>query len=1209
MQHPNFFGNRVVYILCSVFLSVILLLSVSVSPPVLTELPKSLTAFSLDDVTLPCEATGTPTPSFRWTRDGLELKTKYEGSGTFTPHDDKPLSSYQGNYRCYANNDLGTAMTHTIRLITELTPTLPKQKRIRLKVDEGAHVVLHCNPPQSSTPPEIHWMDRKLNHIMQSERVIRGLDGNLYFANVLKGDSRDDYTCNAHYSEARTILPKEPISLTVISSNDEVRGRKPQLMQPQGQHSSHLALRGHHLVLECIPRGLPTPLVKWRHKDVALAESGAEEKHHGRWLEFKSITQKADGEYECVSSNTHGSIKHSYTVTVEAEPYWVKEPQSLLYAPGETVRLDCQAEGVPTPTVTWSMNGEPIKDLDSDFRRNVSRGVLILTDVTFTDTAVYQCEATNRHGTILINTFIYVIELPAQILSSDGVVYRITEGGVVRMHCDAFGSPLTPPLVSCGEAWLLRNSRVSQLTNGTIELFNASREDVGIYTCSITQSNISITAHLEVLNRTVMLIGPQDVKVKRGGDSWLDCYVSHDLQINHLKITWKKDNLNIVESSPDDKYTIFKNGTLRVTDIHSGDGGRYSCEVITELDRVSASGSITVVARPDPPTSVSLSDLTDQRHQLRWTPGHTHNSPTTEFVVEMWEKKNSSETVKWEEFRRVNGDIHHLELSLLPDLTYQFRVSGVNDLGKSNPSEPSESYRHPPAVPDRNPEDVRSVSNETGKLLITWKEMDDRYFYGSGFLYKVSWRQAHGREPHWHHAFVRKPPHSVNGVGTFSSYDIKVQAVNSLGEGPHPITKTGHSGEDSTYTHTHTHRHTHTRTLLYREGGVERGTEREEDRRVLVVNGSMTEVELTGLTLYSVYELSITVFNSMGEGPHSPKHSFSTPEGAPGPPASLDFESPSETELILRWTPPTQPNGQILEYILQYQQSKHTDPNPTLTHPILVAGLEPHSSYVFYLSGRTAAGRGPAIKREGATLLDGVPPSDISTVPGETSVNLSWVPEKRHRNHGFHIRYLPKTGGSRWEESEQVNSTQGFYSLTGLQAGTEYHLLITHNNKTKWETRILTTGPDRTDLVGDFATQGWFIGLISAVVLLMLLLLILCFIKRSRGGKYAVKDKEVGQADSDVRPIKDETFGEYSDGEEKRSGSQPSLCVESKLGSDDSLAEYGDSVDIQFNEDGSFIGQYSGRGPVPTGNEISSAPILNGVCHSGLGSIQFQVMS
>lgn len=38
-----------------------------------------------------------------------------------------------------------------------------------------------------------------------------------------------------------------------------------------------------------------------------------------------------------------------------------------------------------------------------------------------------------------------------------------------------------------------------------------------------------------------------------------------------------------------------------------------------------------------------------------------------------------------------------------------------------------------------------------------------------------------------------------------------------------------------------------------------------------------------------------------------------------------------------------------------------------------------------------------------------------------------------------------------------------------------------------------------------FVTEGWFIGLISALVLLLLILLILCFIKRSKGGKYSGK--------------------------------------------------------------------------------------------------------
>lgn len=39
----------------------------------------------------------------------------------------------------------------------------------------------------------------------------------------------------------------------------------------------------------------------------------------------------------------------------------------------------------------------------------------------------------------------------------------------------------------------------------------------------------------------------------------------------------------------------------------------------------------------------------------------------------------------------------------------------------------------------------------------------------------------------------------------------------------------------------------------------------------------------------------------------------------------------------------------------------------------------------------------------------------------------------------------------------------------------------------------------------DIATQGWFIGLMCAVALLILILLIVCFIRRNKGGKYPGK--------------------------------------------------------------------------------------------------------
>lgn len=1198
------------------------------------ETPESFTAFSREDINLSCSASGKPKPTFRWMKDGKAFGPELKESGTLVANENDPLEMYEGSYRCYASNILGTAMSETIRIIVEPQPVLLKQQKVRKRAQEGESIILACNPPKSSTPPHIHWMDKRMVHIGQSDRVMVGLDGNLYFSNLLDSDSRDDYICNAQYSAARTILPDTAVSLTVTPSNDVAHSRKPRLFRPAGTHTSVLALRHHSITLECIPKGLPTPKVEWKKKDGLLEDTSGKLDNFNRWLRFEKIELKDDGEFECSATNIHGSATHSFTVTVEAAPYWVKEPQNLLYSPGETVRLDCQAEGIPTPTITWSMNGQPIAGVDEDPRRSVSEGVFILRDVKFSDTAVYQCEASNKHGSILLNTFLYVIELPPQILTSDGIVYRVTEGGSVSLDCETFGSP-RPHVTWEGEDEfpLLSDSRVSLLTNGTIRLSDVSHDDQGAFTCSIKHSNTSITAHLEVFNQTAILTGPQDVRTLRGNVALLDCDFYRDPRLLKYQIIWKKDGQKLQESSPDDKYTVFENGTLKVTDLQSDDNGRYSCEVITALDAVDATGSITVVARPDPPKHLSLSDLEDHSLTLSWIPGHSHNSPITGFIVEAREEQHAEEDRwRWENWKTVPGDFNHLQLSLRPFCTYRFRVIAVNEIGSSDPSEPSDHHSTPPAFPDKNPENVRSDSTDPKTLVITWDEMEKHLHNGQGFMYKVSWREAGATDARWNSADVQSPPFFVNNTGKYAPFEIKVQAVNALGAGPPPDAKIGHSGEDEpeepptgiTITVTnrsaivrwneaqnvrgrllgykiyikHLGPHRARRSLGKRHHGGERGERsgrgRQTEREVVVL-GTKTSEELTGLQLYSHYELYMVAFNSKGDSPPSPAHTFNTPEGAPGPPASLTFDSPTEKSLILYWTPPLEPNGKLLGYMVQYQQEVESRDSPwqvviisdsSVNHHELDS-LDPSSHYVFKVRARTSAGEGPPVTRRGATLLEGVPPSNVTIVSSNTSLNLSWVPGERDRNHGFHILYLRKSPGAQWEESEVVNSTQGFYSLTGLQPGTQYHLMIKHGNVTQWDAVTSTTGPVPSVLPGGFAAQGWLIGLISAIVLLVLILLILCLIKRSKGGKYAVKDKEDKEVDSEARPMKDETFGEYSDADEKRSDSQPSLCGESKLGSDDSLAEYGDSVDIQFNEDGSFIGQYSGRGPVPHGNESS----------------------
>lgn len=53
--------------------------------------------------------------------------------------------------------------------------------------------------------------------------------------------------------------------------------------------------------------------------------------------------------------------------------------------------------------------------------------------------------------------------------------------------------------------------------------------------------------------------------------------------------------------------------------------------------------------------------------------------------------------------------------------------------------------------------------------------------------------------PHWKESLVSGPPFVVNDTGTFVPFEIKVVAVNELGEGPEPLAKLGHSGEDSEF--------------------------------------------------------------------------------------------------------------------------------------------------------------------------------------------------------------------------------------------------------------------------------------------------------------------------------------------------------------------------------------------------------------------------
>uniref|UniRef100_A0A8C2MPU9 Neural cell adhesion molecule L1 n=1 Tax=Cricetulus griseus TaxID=10029 RepID=A0A8C2MPU9_CRIGR len=1185
-------------------------------PPVITEQsPQRLVVFPTDDISLKCEARGRPQVEFRWTKDGIHFKPKEElgvvvheapYSGSFTIEGNNSFAQrFQGIYRCYASNKLGTAMSHEIQLVAEGAAAW----------DTGVGT-----GESSQTDSHLHLLilsSAEILHIKQDERVSMGQNGDLYFANVLTSDNHSDYICNAHFPGTRTIIQKEPIDLRVKPTNSMI-DRKPRLLFPTNSSSHLVALQGQPLILECIAEGFPTPTIKWLHPSDPMPAHRVIYQNHNKTLQLLNVGEEDDGEYTCLAENSLGSARHAYYVTVEAAPYWLQKPQSHLYGPGETARLDCQVQGRPQPEVTWSINGMSMEKVNKDQKYRIEQGSLILSNVQPSDTMVTQCEARNQHGLLLANAYIYVVQLPARILTKDNQTYMAVEGSTAYLLCKAFGAPV-PSVQWLDEegTTVLQDERFFPYANGTLGIRDLQANDTGRYFCQAAndQNNVTILANLQVKEATQITEGPRSAIEKKGARVTFTCQASFDPSLQ-ASITWRGDGRDLQERGDSDKYFI-EDGQLVIQSLDYSDQGNYSCVASTELDEVESRAQLLVVGSPGPVSHLELSDrylLKQSQVHLSWSPAEDHNSPIEKYDIEFEDKEMAPE--KWYSLGKVPGNQTSTTLKLSPYVHYTFRVTAINKYGPGEPSPVSETVVTPEAAPEKNPVDVRGEGNETNNMVITWKPLWWMDWNAPQVQYRVQWRPQ-GKQETWKEQTVSDPFLVVSNTSTFVPYEIKVQAVNNQGKGPEPQVTIGYSGEDYPQVSPELEDITifNSSTVLVRWRPVDlaqvkghlrgynvtfwwKGSQRKHSKRHvhkshMVVPANTTSAILSGLRPYSSYHVEVQAFNGRGLGPAS-EWTFSTPEGVPGHPEALHLECQSDTSLLLHWQPPLSHNGVLTGYLLSYHpldgESKEqlffnlSDPE-LRTHNL--TNLNPNLQYRFQLQATTQQGPGEAIVREGGTMaLFGKPDfGNISATAGENYSVVSWVPREGQCNFRFHIWFkaLPegKVSPDRQPQPQYVSYNQSSYTQWNLQPDTKYEIHLMKEKVVLHHLAVKTngTGPVRVSTTGSFASEGWFIAFVSAIILLLLILLILCFIKRSKGGKYSVKDKEDTQVDSEARPMKDETFGEYSDNEEKAFGSsQPSLNGDIKpLGSDDSLADYGGSVDVQFNEDGSFIGQYSGK--------------------------------
>nr|XP_042116598.1 neuronal cell adhesion molecule isoform X24 [Peromyscus maniculatus bairdii] len=1191
-----------------------------VQPPTITQQsPKDYIIDPRENIVIQCEAKGKPPPSFSWTRNGTHfdidkdpLVTMKPGSGTLVINimSEGKAETYEGVYQCTARNERGAAISNNIVVRPSRSPLWTKERLESIILHNGQSLVLPCRPPIGLPPAIIFWMDNSFQRLPQSERVSQGLNGDLYFSNVLPEDTREDYICYARFNHTQTIQQKQPISLKVISAKPG-KERPPTFLTPQGTESRKEELRGNVLSLECIAEGLPTPIIYWIKEDGTLPVNRTFYQNFKKTLQITQVSEADSGNYQCIAKNTLGAVHHTISVTVKAAPYWISAPQNLVLSPGENGTLICRANGNPKPRIGWLTNGVPVEIAPDDPSRKIDGDTIIFSNVQERSSAVYQCNASNEYGYLLANAFVNVLAEPPRILTSANILYQVIANRPALLDCAFFGSPLPTIEWFKGTKGSALHEDIYVLhDNGTLEIPVAQKDSTGTYTC-VARNKLGMAkneVHLEIKDPTRIIKQPEYAVVQRGSKVSFECKVKHDDTLIPT-IMWLKDN---GELPNDERFSVDKDH-LVVTDVSDDDGGMYTCAANTTLDSVSASAVLRVVAPtptpapiydvPNPPFDLELTNQLDKGVQLSWTPGDDNNSPITKFIIEYEDAMH--EAGIWHHQTEVSGTQTTAQLTLSPYVNYSFRVMAENSIGRSVPSEASEQYLTKAAEPDQNPTAVEGLGTEPDNLVITWKPLNGFESNGPGLQYKVSWRQKDGDDEWTSVVVANVSKYIVSGTPTFVPYLIKVQALNDVGFAPEPAAVMGHSGEDlpmvapgnvrvnvvnSTLAEVHwdpvplksVRGHLQGYRIYYwKAQSSSKRNRRHIEKKILTFQGNKTHGMLPGLQPYSHYVLNVRVVNGKGEGPASTDRGFHTPEGVPSAPSSLKIVNPTLDSLTLEWDPPSHPNGVLTEYTLRYQPINSTHELGPLVDLKIPANktrwtlnhLNFSTRYKFYFYAQTSVGSGSQITEEAITTVDeaGILPPDVGAGKGKEE----------------------------WRK-EIVNDSRSFFGLKGLMPGTAYKVRVGAEGDSGFVSSedVFETGPAMASRQVDIATQGWFIGLMCAVALLILILLIVCFIRRNKGGKYPVKEKEDAHADPEIQPMKEDdgTFGEYSDAEDhkplKKGSRTPSDRTVKKEDSDDSLVDYGEGVNGQFNEDGSFIGQYSGKKEKEPaeGNESSEAP-------------------
>lgn len=567
---------------------------------------------------LNCSATGDPKPTIiwklpskvvidQWHRMGSRIHVYPNGSlviGSVTEKDG-------GDYLCVARNKMGDDLV-LMHVRLRLTPAKIEHKQhFKKQVLHGKDFQVDCKA-SGSPVPEVSWSlpdGTVVNNVAQADdsgyrtkRYTLFHNGTLYFNKVGMAEE-GDYICSAQNTLGKDEMK---VHLTVLTAIPRIR---------QNYRSNVRIKAGDTAVLDCEVTGEPKPNVFWLlpSNNVISFSNDRFIFHANGTLSINKVKPLDSGKYVCVAQNPSGDDTKTYKLDIVSRPPLING----LYANKTVIKataiqhskkhLDCRADGVPPPQITWIMPDNIFLTAPYYGGRITvhQNGTLEIRNIRLSDSADFTCVVRSEGGESVLVVQLKVLEMLRRPTFrnpfNEKVVAQV--GKPVAMNCSVDGNP-TPEII-----WILpdgtqfangpQNSPYLMASNGSLIVYKATRNKSGKYRCTARNKvgYIEKLILLEIGQKPVILTYEPGMIKSAGGESLSLHCVSDGIPKPNVKWT-TPGGLVIDRPQVGGKYILHENGTLVIKETTAHDRGNYICKAQNSVGQAVISVPVTIVAYP-----------------------------------------------------------------------------------------------------------------------------------------------------------------------------------------------------------------------------------------------------------------------------------------------------------------------------------------------------------------------------------------------------------------------------------------------------------------------------------------------------------------------------------------------------------------------------------------------------------------------------------